>query len=62
MLYVRYVLLKSVKHICKRRIHTLVIEDFMIVRVQLNKKNSAHEPQGACHQDELIVGRLPVVK
>jgi hypothetical protein len=34
----------------------------MISRVQLKKEISGHEPQGAWHQDELIGGKLPVVK
>jgi hypothetical protein len=34
----------------------------MTVRVQLQKKKTAHEPQDAWRQDELIGGKLPVVK
>jgi hypothetical protein len=26
------------------------------------KKKSGHEPQGACHQDELIGSKPPVIK
>jgi hypothetical protein len=33
----------------------------MTGNVQL-KKITGHESQGACHQDELIGGKLPVVK
>jgi hypothetical protein len=33
----------------------------MIASVKL-KEISGRESQGACHQDELIAGKLPVVK
>jgi hypothetical protein len=35
----------------------------MTARVQLKKRKiSGHKPQGAWSQEELIVGKLPVVK
>jgi hypothetical protein len=34
----------------------------MIASVQLKKKNTGREFQGACRQDELIGGKPPVVK
>jgi hypothetical protein len=34
----------------------------MTANVQLGKKITGHESQGACRQDELIGGKPPVVK
>jgi hypothetical protein len=34
----------------------------MTARVQLKKNISGRESQGACRQDEMIGGKLPVVK
>jgi hypothetical protein len=34
----------------------------MIIKVPLQKKISGRDPQGAWGQDELIGGKLPVIK
>jgi hypothetical protein len=66
MLYVRNVHLTKAKHIHKRQTHFLVREDVtqgpMTAKVQLQRKISDRESQGAWRQDELIGGKPPVVK
>jgi hypothetical protein len=34
----------------------------IIASVQLENKITGRESQGACHQDELMGGKLPVIK
>jgi hypothetical protein len=58
LLHVGYVHLTKAKHIHKRGCYTRA----MSVRVELQKKISAHEPQEARRQDELIGSKPPVVK
>jgi hypothetical protein len=46
---------------CKRQTHPL-IRRTLTASVELEKKKTGRESQGACHQDELNGGKSPVVK
>jgi hypothetical protein len=67
MLYMRYVHLTKAKPIHKRILASerMLHKDYGrkgSVAHPCPPKNAVHEPHGTWHQDELIGGKLPVVK